>query len=72
MMPSPARELECDRCRVQPGWQVPPRRMFRRRDRVQAILDAAIDMWQWEYDSSRAQSTIVVSISDKRRPPRAP
>jgi hypothetical protein len=41
-------------------------------EQVRALLDAAIDMWPWEYDAAQPTPTVVVSVSDKRRPRRAP
>lgn len=39
-------------------------------DRVGGLLDAAIAMWPWPFDSTRATTTTITSVSDKQRPRR--
>jgi hypothetical protein len=39
-------------------------------ERVTALLDAAIGMWEWHFDAKQPTSTVVVSVSVERRPRR--
>ena len=36
--------------------------------RVVELLDAAVAMWQWRFDADRPTTTVIASVSDKRRP----
>jgi hypothetical protein len=36
-------------------------------DRVVALLDDAVNMWPWKFDSHQPTTTAIVSVSDKRR-----
>lgn len=38
--------------------------------RVTALLDAAIEMWQWKFDPSQPTTTTIVAVTDAHRPRR--
>lgn len=38
--------------------------------RVTALLDAAIEMWPWQFDRRQPTTTTIASITDKHRPRR--